>query len=73
MFQRIIMLSDEQLSAHLAELLKIEARIESDFWAARSKLPDSEKQIGGFESYGVGGKHYAFKNMLIECGLESAS
>jgi hypothetical protein len=73
MFERIRTLSDAQLGDQLTELLKTEAGIEDNFRTARAKLSGSESQIGGFETYGVGGKHYAFKNMLIECGLEPRS
>jgi hypothetical protein len=70
MFKKIKVLTEAQLRDQLTELLKTEAAIEENFWTARANLPDSERQSGGFEGYGVGGKHYAFRNMLIECGLE---
>jgi len=69
-FEKIKVLSDEQLQHDLAELSKTEARIEEDFRMARAKLPDTEREIGGFEFYGIGGKHYAFKNILINSGVE---
>jgi hypothetical protein len=71
MFERIRVLPEAQLRDQLTALLKTEAGIESDFRTARANLPGSERQIGGFETYGVGGKHYAFKNILIECGIEA--
>jgi hypothetical protein len=70
MFGRISVMAESELRTTLTELLKTEASIEEEFRTARAKLSNSEHQIGGFESYGVGGKHYAFKNTLIECGLE---
>jgi hypothetical protein len=70
MFERIRMLPEALLRDQLTELLKTKAGIESDFRTARANLSGSEQQIGGFESYGVGGKHYAFKNILIECGID---
>jgi hypothetical protein len=73
MFERIKVLSDSQLQDQLTELLKTEARIEKDFLTARAKLPRSETELVGFETYGVGGKHYAFKTILINCGLEPKS
>jgi hypothetical protein len=73
MFEKIRVLSEAQLRDRLAELLKTEAGLEEDFWKARAALPDAEKEIGGFETYGVGGKPYAFKNILINCSLEPHS
>jgi hypothetical protein len=61
--------SEEQLRAQLAELLKIEEKIEVDFQAARAALSDAEWQVGGFEAYGLGGKHYAFKSMPPNLGI----
>jgi hypothetical protein len=73
MFERIRVMPESQLCNMLAELLKTEAGIEEDFRAARAQLSHSESQVGGFETYGVGGRHYAFKNILIECGLEPSA
>jgi len=73
MFEKIKVLTNAQLQDRLTELLKTEARIEEDFQTARANLPGSEHEIGGFETYGIGGKHYAFKNILINCGLEPRS
>jgi hypothetical protein len=72
-FDKIRVLSELQLQDQLTELLKIEAAIEEDFRKARANLPGPEREIGGFDTYGVGGKHYAFKNILINCGLEPRS
>jgi hypothetical protein len=70
MLERIRLMPEDELRNMLTELLKTETSIEADFRTARAQLSHSESQIGGFEGYGVGGKHYAFKNILIECGLE---
>lgn len=70
MFERISVMSESQLRTVLPELLKTEARVEENFRTARAQLSNFEKQIGGFEGYGIDGKHYAFKNILIECGIE---
>ena len=69
-FEKIKMLSQEDLQKGLDSLLKMEAAIEKDFVEARSKLADSERQILGFECYGVGGGHYAFKNILRNFGIK---
>jgi hypothetical protein len=69
MFEKIRVLSEANLQEFLTKLLKTEAAIEDDFQAARATLTNSEKQQMGFETYGVGGKHYAFNNILTECGL----
>jgi len=54
----------------LRESLKIEAAIEEGFRGAYKVLSNSEHQICGFEYYGIGGKHYAFKNILHNFGVE---
>jgi hypothetical protein len=73
MFAEIKCWSNEQLRAKLAELLSVEKKLEADFVAARSKLSDAEREIGGFESYGVGGRHYAFKTIPINLGIVETS
>jgi hypothetical protein len=60
---------EEQLAPLLKMLLDREARVNDDFWKAREKLPNSEKQTLGFEIYGEGGRHHAFKNILRELGI----
>jgi hypothetical protein len=69
-FERIQRFSDSELRGELANLLNKEAALEGDFRKAYNALPNSEKEIGGFATYGIGGKHYAFKNILINYGLE---
>ncbi len=63
-FERIKGLPVIELQRLLDALLKIEQAIEEDYKTARSRLSNDEKQIGGFEYYGVNGKHYAFKNIM---------
>ncbi len=70
MFQQIKLLPEEALRPLLESLLGTEASIDQDFKLARSRLADSERQIGGFEYYGVDGKHYAFRNILHNFGIE---
>jgi hypothetical protein len=70
MLERIRLMPEDELRNMLTELLKTETAIEAEFRTARAQLSYSESQIASFEGYGVGGKHYAFKNILIECGLE---
>lgn len=62
-------LSEDQLAALLKVLLDREAEVNENFWKAREKLPDSEKQMLGFEIYGDDGRHYAFKGILRERGI----
>jgi hypothetical protein len=69
MFAKIKDLSEQQLKNFLKLLLKIESEIENDYETAYSRLSDTEKQIGGFENYGMGGK-YPFFRILISRGLQ---
>jgi hypothetical protein len=73
MFAMIKDLTEEQLKVWLMNLLESEAKLEDDFRTARSNLPQSEHQLGGFETYGVGGKHYMFKTLLIELNIDPAA
>jgi hypothetical protein len=63
-FEKIKLLQRTRLEQLLDAFLRIEASIEVDFSAARSRLRGGERQIGGFEYYGLNGKHYAFKNIM---------
>lgn len=63
-------LADEQLRAHLAEILEKEAAIDGDFRSAYEALPESEILMDGFHGYGTGGKNPGFRNILKVCGLE---
>jgi len=51
------------------ELLIVEKNIETQFQEAYKNLLENESQIGGYEWYGYNGKHYAFRNILINTGL----
>jgi hypothetical protein len=73
MFEQIRQLPADTLRQTLAGLLSSEEAIDTQFWDAREKLSNSEKQIGGFESYGAGGRHWSFKNMLHNFGIEHRS
>jgi|HubBroStandDraft_2_1064218.scaffolds.fasta_scaffold01970_5 hypothetical protein len=69
-FEALKLLSDVELQRLLGMLLPAEAAIDEEFWAARRKLSDSETQILGFEIYGDGGRHYFFKGVLHNYGIE---
>jgi hypothetical protein len=69
-FEQLKSLSLDQLQRALDFVTRLESRIDGDFRSARSKLTPSEIQIGGFEYYGLGGSHYAFKNILHNFGIE---
>lgn len=69
-FQKLKTLSVSELRQVLDGLLSAEASIEEDFKKACSKLSDGERQIGGFEHYGVDGKHYAFRNIMHNLNVE---
>jgi hypothetical protein len=69
-FESLKRLSDQQLERGLPRLLKMEAELEEKFWEARKTLSGRETQIGGFETYGVGSRHYAFKNILVNLGID---
>jgi hypothetical protein len=61
---------DEALQHALPLLLKLEADVEEEFNEACGKLGGNETHIGGFEFFGKGGHHYAFKNILKNSNLE---
>jgi len=69
-FERLKQLSDEDFRKLLGVLLPAEATIHEQFWEARKKLPPSETQTLGFEIYGEGGKHYFFRGVLQNYGIE---
>jgi hypothetical protein len=69
-FEKLKALSRDQLEELLKGFLAAEASSEKEFTEARSRLADSERWIGGFEYYGVDGRHYAFKNILKHFGIE---
>lgn len=63
-FEILKNLPEEQLASLLRVFMDAEAKINADFWQARNNLPDTERQILGFEIYGDDGRHYAFKGNL---------
>lgn len=62
-------LTPEQLETELAGILKIEKAMEGDVTAARDKLSGSEAPVGGFEYYGVNGRHDGFRNIIKSFGI----
>jgi predicted type IV restriction endonuclease len=69
LYPQIKALSEEHQRNWLADLAKTEAGINDAFAAARAKLSSHEQQVGGFEYYGVGGKHYSFNNIAQNYGV----
>jgi len=69
-FEMLKRLSDVELEELLGLLLPIESAMEDEFKAARKGLSDSESQVLGFEIYGDGGRHYFFRGVLHNCGIE---
>lgn len=72
-FTALRRMPDEGLSRWLAVLLKLEADIEPQFREAYKKLPEGERHIAGFEIYGLGERHYGFKNILINMQIDQVS
>ena len=60
----------EQLEKELAEILKTERAMEDGFIAARAMSSRPASRAGGFEYYGVNGKHRALKNIIKDFGIE---
>lgn len=69
-FEWLKLLSELDLQKLLGIILPAEAAIEEEFKAARRKLSDSEIQVLGFEVYGDGGRHYFFRGVLHNYGIE---
>jgi len=63
-FNRLIALSDRELDDELARLTLIEKEIDPIFIEAFKKLPNSERQLFGFETYGTTQFHGAFHGVL---------
>ncbi len=72
-FESLKRLLDEQLERALPVLLKMESELEERFREARKKLSSDETHICGFETYGMGGKHYAFRNILENLAIDTRS
>jgi len=69
-FENLKLLPDTELQKLLNMLLPLEAAMEEPFRAARKNLPDTEREIMGFEIYGEGGRHYFFKGVLRNYGID---
>jgi hypothetical protein len=65
-FSKIKTAGQEQLKDWLTQLLATEEAIDPEFWPARAALPDAEKDLAGFETYGRDGKHWRFAGLLRE-------
>ncbi len=69
-FMELLTNSEEQLDKQYEELSPAEEKIDGLFMEAYKKLSsDNEKQIGGFEWYGYKGRHFAFKNIMMNMGI----
>jgi hypothetical protein len=69
-YKNLAQCSDAALEIMLEQLLRVEAEINERFWKARKALPSSEIQLLGFEIYGAGGRHYSFRGVLHNYGIE---
>jgi hypothetical protein len=69
-FAHLSLMQNEVLMRILPKLLKIEVDINQPFSEVYKKVPDGEKPIHGFETYGLGEKHYAFKNILVNLKID---
>jgi hypothetical protein len=69
-FAMLKQLPDAELEKLLGMILPVEAAIDEEFKAARKNLPDSERQVLGFEIYGEGARHYFFRGVLHNYGIE---
>ena len=69
-FEMLKQLSDAELEKLLGTLLPMEAAMEDEFREARKQLSDSERLLLGFEIYGEGGRHYFFRGVLHNYGIE---
>jgi len=72
-FERLKQLSYAEQEKLLGMLMPIEDRMEDEFWKARKKLSGSEVQLLGFEIYGKNARHYAFRGILHNYGIERRS
>ncbi len=64
-------MTSEELELLTQKLLKEEAEIEQAFTEAWESLPGNEKEINGFESYGLGDKMYTLGNIAKNFGIIS--
>jgi hypothetical protein len=69
-FKKLERFSGEGLENLLPVILRVEASLDEQFKEARKNLADSEHQVLGLEIYGEGGRHYSFRGMLHNLGIE---
>ena len=69
-FAELGSLTPKQLEKELSEILKTEKVMEDEFAAAHAMSAGSAPRAGGFEHYGVNGRHRAFKNIIRDFGIE---
>ena len=58
-------MDSEELELLTKEILKEEAKMEQAFKETRESLPDEEKEINGFEYYGLGHNIYTLGNIAM--------
>lgn len=68
-FEGLRALSPETLLRFLLLLRRIEEELDPEYERVRNLLPDNEKQIGGLETYGLGGRHWVFAGLLRNAGI----
>jgi hypothetical protein len=69
-FAKLKRLSDQDLQNTLDILLPIEDAMKDEFRMIRKSLRGSEVQILGFEIYGQDARHYSFRGILHNYGIE---
>lgn len=69
-FESLKRLDDPQLERALPVLLKMESELEDRYQEAYKRLSGRETHICGFETYGIGGRHYTFKNFLVNYAID---
>jgi hypothetical protein len=69
-FELLQRVSDVELERLLGLLLAMESKMQDEFNSARKGLSDSDSQVLGFEIYGDGGRHYFFRGVLHNYGIE---
>lgn len=69
-FAQLLELSKEALEELLLHLENIEQLIEPKFVEAQARVPRGDWPMTSYEYYGVGGYHFAFKNILKNLDME---
>ena len=64
LFARITTASEEELRKMLQHFESREVQLDPHFSEARSRLQETEIQTGGFEGYGLGGRHFYFGGLF---------